>query len=81
MTFSHEQNFKVGRYNAEERKEKISKYRAKRNQRNFTKSIKVAILLHFPTFECLFYFDYKLFFCLLKMETKKVCMSENIGGQ
>ncbi|KFK33014.1 hypothetical protein AALP_AA6G319100 [Arabis alpina] len=41
-TFSDEQNFKVGRYSAEERKEKISKYRAKRNQRNFTKTIKYA---------------------------------------
>lgn len=41
---SDEQNFKVGRYSAEERKEKISKYRAKRNQRNFTKTIKVTIL-------------------------------------
>lgn len=48
--FSDEQNFKVGRYSAEERKEKISKYRAKRNQRNFTKTIKVTILLHFPKF-------------------------------
>uniref|UniRef100_A0A1J3JWX3 Zinc finger protein CONSTANS-LIKE 5 n=1 Tax=Noccaea caerulescens TaxID=107243 RepID=A0A1J3JWX3_NOCCA len=40
--FSDEHNFKVGRYNAEERKEKISKYRAKRNQRNFSKTIKYA---------------------------------------
>ncbi|KAL1225593.1 Zinc finger protein CONSTANS-LIKE 5 [Cardamine amara subsp. amara] len=39
---SEEHNFKVGRYSAEERKEKISKYRAKRNQRNFTKTIKYA---------------------------------------
>ncbi|KAG2325167.1 hypothetical protein Bca52824_007895 [Brassica carinata] len=38
--FPDEQNIKVGRYSAEERKEKISKYRAKRNQRNFTKTIK-----------------------------------------
>ncbi|XP_058735988.1 putative zinc finger protein CONSTANS-LIKE 11 [Vicia villosa] len=37
-----ESNFKVGRYNAEERKEKISKYRAKRTQRNFNKTIKYA---------------------------------------
>ncbi|WCJ26334.1 CCT motif family protein [Euphorbia peplus] len=35
-------NFKVGRYSAEERKDRISKYRAKRNQRNFTKTIKYA---------------------------------------
>ncbi|CAL9223956.1 unnamed protein product [Arabidopsis halleri] len=42
VPFSEEQNFKVGRYSAEERKEKISKYRAKRNQRNFTKTIKYA---------------------------------------
>ncbi|CAH8309960.1 unnamed protein product [Eruca vesicaria subsp. sativa] len=40
--FPDEQNIKVGRYSAEERKEKISKYRAKRNQRNFTKTIKYA---------------------------------------
>lgn len=37
-----EQGLKVGRYGAEERKEKISKYRAKRTQRNFTKTIKYA---------------------------------------
>ncbi|KAG5382814.1 hypothetical protein IGI04_034284 [Brassica rapa subsp. trilocularis] len=37
-----EQSLKVGRYSAEERKEKISKYRAKRTQRNFTKTIKYA---------------------------------------
>lgn len=36
-----EPNFKVGRYSAEERKERISKYRAKRTQRNFNKTIKV----------------------------------------
>ena len=36
-----EANFKVGRYSAEERKEKISKYRAKRSQRKFNKTIKV----------------------------------------
>ncbi|KAK7253049.1 hypothetical protein RIF29_37447 [Crotalaria pallida] len=35
-----EANFKVGRYSAEERKEKISKYRAKRSQRKFNKTIK-----------------------------------------
>ncbi|KAG2286826.1 hypothetical protein Bca52824_046430 [Brassica carinata] len=40
--FPDAQNLKVGRYSAEERKEKISKYRAKRNQRNFTKTIKYA---------------------------------------
>ncbi|KAI3915828.1 hypothetical protein MKX01_013284 [Papaver californicum] len=33
---------KVGRYSAEERKERIAKYRSKRNQRNFTKKIKYA---------------------------------------
>ncbi|XP_061355304.1 two-component response regulator-like APRR5 [Gastrolobium bilobum] len=37
-----EPNFKVGRYSAEEKKEKISKYRAKRTQRNFNKTIKYA---------------------------------------
>ncbi|XP_027344004.1 two-component response regulator-like APRR5 [Abrus precatorius] len=37
-----EPNFKVGRYSAEERKERISKYRAKRTQRNFNKTIKYA---------------------------------------
>ncbi|KAF3448594.1 hypothetical protein FNV43_RR09307 [Rhamnella rubrinervis] len=37
-----EANFKVGRYSAEERKERISKYRAKRTLRNFNKTIKYA---------------------------------------
>ncbi|KAJ6946226.1 hypothetical protein NC651_001092 [Populus alba x Populus x berolinensis] len=40
-SFIEDSNFKVGRYSAEERKERISKYRAKRNQRNFSKTIKV----------------------------------------
>ncbi|KAJ0105797.1 hypothetical protein Patl1_17683 [Pistacia atlantica] len=40
--FSEEANFKVGRCSAEERKEKILKYRAKRNKRNFKKTIKYA---------------------------------------
>ncbi|RDX73485.1 Zinc finger protein CONSTANS-LIKE 4, partial [Mucuna pruriens] len=35
-------NCKIGRYSAEERKERISKYRAKRTQRNFNKTIKYA---------------------------------------
>ncbi|KAL8150418.1 hypothetical protein V2J09_020226 [Rumex salicifolius] len=40
-TFMEEANYlKVGRYNAEERKEKIDRYRAKRTQRNFNKTIK-----------------------------------------
>jgi hypothetical protein len=41
---------KVIRYNAEERKERIEKYRSKRNQRNFQKKITViylSISLHF----------------------------------
>lgn len=41
-SFNEETNFKVGRYSAEERKERISKYKAKRNQRNFNKTIKYA---------------------------------------
>ncbi|KAL3609879.1 hypothetical protein D5086_000899 [Populus alba] len=40
-SFIEDSNFKVRRYSAEERKERISKYRAKRNQRNFSKTIKV----------------------------------------
>lgn len=35
---------KVGRYSVEERKQKISKYRAKRKQRKFNKIIKVNFL-------------------------------------
>ncbi|XP_050378214.1 two-component response regulator-like APRR5 [Argentina anserina] len=35
-------NFKMGKYTAEERKERISKYKAKRAQRNFNKTIKYA---------------------------------------
>lgn len=40
-SFMEEANFKVGRYSAEERKERIDRYRAKRTQRNFNKTIKV----------------------------------------
>ncbi|XP_019169890.1 PREDICTED: uncharacterized protein LOC109165538 isoform X2 [Ipomoea nil] len=41
-SFMEEANFKVGRYSAEERKERIHRYRAKRNHRNFNKTIKYA---------------------------------------
>ncbi|XP_015896101.2 zinc finger protein CONSTANS-LIKE 2 isoform X1 [Ziziphus jujuba] len=41
-SFMEENNFKVGKYSAEERKERISKYRAKRTLRNFNKTIKYA---------------------------------------
>ncbi|PON62917.1 CCT domain containing protein [Parasponia andersonii] len=41
-SFMEEPNFKVGKYSAEERKERISKYRAKRTLRNFNKTIKYA---------------------------------------
>ncbi|XP_059639239.1 zinc finger protein CO3 [Cornus florida] len=41
-SFMEEANYKVGRYSAEERKERIHKYRAKRTQRNFNKTIKYA---------------------------------------
>ncbi|KAK4260599.1 hypothetical protein QN277_003692 [Acacia crassicarpa] len=37
---TEETSFKIGRYSAQERKERISKYRAKRSQRNFNKTIK-----------------------------------------
>ncbi|CAI9772683.1 unnamed protein product [Fraxinus pennsylvanica] len=39
-SFMDDANFKVGRYSAEERKERIQRYRAKRSQRNFNKTIK-----------------------------------------
>ncbi|KAJ0716504.1 putative transcription factor C2C2-CO-like family [Helianthus annuus] len=41
-SFMEEANFKVGRYSPEERKEKILRYKAKRTQRNFNKTIKYA---------------------------------------
>ncbi|GAB4857412.1 hypothetical protein Ancab_015321 [Ancistrocladus abbreviatus] len=41
-TLMEEAIFKVGRYSAEERKERIDRYRAKRTQRNFNKTIKYA---------------------------------------
>ncbi|XP_056174319.1 two-component response regulator-like APRR9 isoform X2 [Syzygium oleosum] len=41
-SFTVEANAKVRRYSAEERKERILKYRAKRTQRNFNKTIKYA---------------------------------------
>ncbi|KAH9307524.1 hypothetical protein KI387_035435, partial [Taxus chinensis] len=37
-----EAGFKIGRYSAEERKERIHKYRMKRSERNFNKKIKYA---------------------------------------
>ncbi|CAI9784586.1 unnamed protein product [Fraxinus pennsylvanica] len=37
---STEANFKAGRYSAEERKERIDRYRAKRSRRNFNRTIK-----------------------------------------
>ncbi|XP_068636301.1 uncharacterized protein [Aristolochia californica] len=37
-----EARFKVGRYSAEERKQRIHRYRSKRTQRNFNKTIKYA---------------------------------------
>ncbi|XP_058111002.1 two-component response regulator-like APRR5 [Magnolia sinica] len=39
---SHESVTKVGRYSPEERRERIERYRSKRNQRNFHKKIKYA---------------------------------------
>lgn len=42
-SFIEEANLKVGRYSAEERKERIHRYRAKRTQRNFNKTIKVKL--------------------------------------
>lgn len=41
-SFMEEANSKVGKYSAEERKERIQRYRAKRTQRNFNKTIKYA---------------------------------------
>ncbi|WOG90215.1 hypothetical protein DCAR_0209458 [Daucus carota subsp. sativus] len=41
-TFMEDTYSKVGRYSAEERKERIHRYRAKRTQRNFNKTIKYA---------------------------------------
>ncbi|KAL6011165.1 hypothetical protein ACLOJK_001609 [Asimina triloba] len=39
---SYETSMKVGRYSPEERRERIERYRSKRNQRNFQKKIKYA---------------------------------------
>ncbi|KAJ4952640.1 hypothetical protein NE237_029472 [Protea cynaroides] len=41
-SFTGEASFKVGRYSAEERKQRIHRYRSKRTQRNFNKTIKYA---------------------------------------
>ncbi|KAL0408168.1 UNVERIFIED_CONTAM: Zinc finger protein CONSTANS-LIKE 4 [Sesamum radiatum] len=41
-SFVEETSFKVCRYSAEERKERINRYRSKRTQRNFNKTIKYA---------------------------------------
>ncbi|KAM7491425.1 hypothetical protein LguiA_034346 [Lonicera macranthoides] len=42
LIMNEDPNSKVGRYSAEERKERIHRYRAKRNHRNFNKTIKYA---------------------------------------
>ncbi|GAV64120.1 CCT domain-containing protein [Cephalotus follicularis] len=42
MPASEDTNIKVGRYTAEERKDRIVRYLKKRNQRNFNKTIKYA---------------------------------------
>ena len=39
---------KVGRYSAEERKERIERYRVKRHQRNFNKKITVIDRISLP---------------------------------
>ncbi|KAJ4956830.1 hypothetical protein NE237_013613 [Protea cynaroides] len=41
-SFAEETSFKVGRYSPEERKLRIHRYRSKRTQRNFNKTIKYA---------------------------------------
>jgi ribonuclease P/MRP protein subunit RPP1 len=40
------------RYSAEERRERIDKYRSKRNQRNFQKKITVCLLQHIGLVLC-----------------------------
>lgn len=42
MSTLEESSFKVGRLSVEERKEKIHRYLKKRNERNFSKKIKVS---------------------------------------
>lgn len=44
MSTLEESSFKVGRLSVEERKEKIHRYLKKRNERNFSKKIKVSYL-------------------------------------
>lgn len=41
IPMAEDPNFKVGKLSVEERKEKIHRYMKKRNERNFTKKIKV----------------------------------------
>lgn len=44
IPMAEDPNFKVGKLSVEERKEKIHRYMKKRNERNFTKKIKVLLL-------------------------------------
>jgi ribonuclease P/MRP protein subunit RPP1 len=44
------------RYSAEERRERIDKYRSKRNQRNFQKKITVCLLQHI--YPCIYWFGW-----------------------
>lgn len=56
------------RYSPEEKKERIERYRSKRNQRNFNKKIKVFAPFFFFSFKVLgFNFDNFLFLFLTKI--------------
>ena len=70
---------KVGRYSAEERKEKIERYRTKRNQRNFHKKITVMISRTTQSANAISMFACPLMHLLLR--TSSVCLQEDAGGQ
>jgi hypothetical protein len=58
--------FKVGKLSVEQRKEKIHRYMKKRNERNFSKKIKVfSLSLHYAQSKklCIPYHHHSIFSC------------------
>ena len=52
-SFMEETNSEVAPYNALERKQRIHRYREKRNHRNFNKTIKVISILYIQSEICI----------------------------
>lgn len=80
-----DQTFKVGKLSVEQRKEKIHRYMKKRNERNFSKKIKVMSLSSLPPSMLVKHEMFELYFSLYDAnatrEKMAVRLSENSRGQ